>query len=188
MRKIFFGMFVTAILFFTIGCGTMAENQREETIFDGKAEALIGNLKIFAAQGNFNLSEPKISNVDKQKFCSINFGDSDKTELKLKLNADDSIISEEIIINDANSYELGKMAGMLLSGTLASIGVEQAEMQKFLTSYQKAVEEEIRKQNNTATPTIDQTHKVYCAVNEKDLNVSIEADDKHMKYTIEVAK
>ena len=188
MKKNFLGIFIATLLIFTIGCGSVSENQREEPIFAGKADALIGNLKIFAANGNFELSEPKTSTSGNEKYCTLSFGGSNKTELKLKLNSDDSVVNEEIIINDANSYELGKMAGMLLSGTLAGIGVEQAEMEKFLTSYQKAVAEEIRKQNNASTPTIDQTHKVYCAANKKDLNVSIEADDKHMRYLIEVAK
>ena len=187
MRKIFL-MFMTAILFFAIGCGTVTENQREETIFDGKAEALIGNLKLFAAHGNFNLSEPKILNSDNQKYCTLNFGDSEKNILNLKLNSDDLVINEEIIVNDANNYEFGKMAGLLLSGTLLGIGVEESELQKFLTFYQKSVEEEIRKQNNSATPIIDSTFKVYCATKKKDLSVSIQSDDKRMKYFIEVAK
>ena len=184
----FYRHFYTRFLFFTIGCGNVSENQREETIFDNKAEALIGNLKLFAARGNFNLSEPKISNVDNQKFCTVNFGDSDKNIVNFKLNDDDSVINAEIIVNDANNYEFGKMAGLLLSGTLMSIGVEQEELQKFLTSYQKSVEEEIRKQNNTATPIIDSKFKVHCAATKKDLNVGLKSDDKQMKYVIEVAK
>ena len=114
MKKVFLGIFMLSCLIFTIGCGNVSENQREETIFDNKAEALIGNLKLFAAHGNFNLSEPKISNADNQKFCTVNFGDSEKNILNLKLNSDDSVVNTEIIVNDANNYEFGKMAGMLL--------------------------------------------------------------------------
>lgn len=177
-----------SFLFFTIGCGNVSENQREETIFDNKAETLIGNLKLFAAHGNFNLSEPKISNSENKKFCTVNFGDSEKNILNFKLNADDSVVSEEIVVNDANNFEYGKMAGLLLSGTLLSIGVEQEELQKFLTSYQKSIEEEIRKQNHTATPKIDSKFKVHCAATKKYLSVGLKSNDKQMKYVIEVAK
>ena len=61
MKKNFLGIFMATLLIFTIGCGSVSENQREEPIFAGKADALIGNLKIFAANGNFELSELKTS-------------------------------------------------------------------------------------------------------------------------------
>ena len=159
-----------------------SENQREAAIFDGKADALIGNLKLMAAHGNFNLSEPKINN----SYCTVNFGDSEDNKINLKLNDDDSVINEEITAH--NDYESGKMAGILLSGTLLGIGAEQAELENFLKTYQSVVEEEIRKQNNSATPIIDKNIKVHCAVGDKDINVNIKSDEKQVKFFIENAK
>ena len=185
MKKYFLGIFMLTLLIFTVGCGG-TENAREETIFDGKADALIGNLKLMAAHGNFNLSEPKINNVGDERFCTVHFGDSEDNKFNLKLNDDDSVISEEIFAH--NDYESGKMAGMLLSGTLLGIGVEQSELENFLKTYQNVVEEEIRKQNNSSTPIIDKNIKVHCAVGDKDINVNIKSDEKQVKFFIENAK
>lgn len=136
MRKTFLGIVMLVCLSFSIGCGNTADNQREEAIFDNKAEVLIGNLKMFAARGNFDLSEPKTYTDDNKKYCSLNFGGNENNKVTFKLNDDDSIISEEITVADPSDFESGKMAGMLLSGTLMGIGVEEADLQKFLTDYQ----------------------------------------------------
>lgn len=174
------------------GCGSTSENQsanqREDTIFDNKAEVFIGTLKLYAAQGNFDLSEPKFSTADNKKSCSFNFGGSENNKVTLQLNDDDSIINEEVSVIDAKNYDAGKMAGMLLAGTLMTTGVEDADLQKFLTSYQNIVEEAIRKQNNTTAPVIDQDIKVYNAIKKKDMRVNIKCDDKNAKYFIELAR
>ena len=67
-------------------------------------------------------------------------------------------------------------------------GDEQAELENFLKTYQSVVEEEIRKQNNSATPIIDKNIKVHCAVGDKDINVNIKSDEKQVKFFIENAK
>ena len=143
---------------------------------------------MFAAHGNFDLSEPKTYTADNKKYCSVNFGSSENNKVTLKLNDDDSVINEEISVADPRDYEAGKMAGMLLSGTLLSTGVEEADMQKFLNTYQKLVEEEVRKQNNPSTPVIDQDIKVYNAIKKQDIRVNIKCDDKQAKYFIELAR
>lgn len=174
------------------GCGSTSENQsanqREETIFDNTAEAFIGTLKIFAANGNFDLSEPKFSTVDNKKYCTLNFGGSENNKVTLKLNPDDSIINAEISVTESSKYDAGKMAGVLLAGTFITTGVEDAELQKFLSAYQKIAEETVRKQNNTTTPVIDQDIKIYNAIKKKDFRVNIKCDDKQAKYFVELAR
>ena len=187
MGKVFLGLFMLLCLSFSIGCGNTAENQREEAIFDNKAEALIGNLKIFAARGNFDLSEPKTYTADDKKYCSLNFGGNENNKITLKLNDDDSIISEEITVADPSDFEAGKMAGMLLSGTLMGIGVEEADLQKFLTDYQNLAAEEIRKQKDASVLIIDQDIKVHNALKKKDLRVNITSNEKQAGYFIELA-
>ncbi|MBQ9486259.1 MAG: hypothetical protein IJU91_00445, partial [Selenomonadaceae bacterium] len=58
-KKSFFGICILACVLLMAGCGSTSENQsanqREDTIFDNKAEVFIGSLKLFAAQGNFDL-------------------------------------------------------------------------------------------------------------------------------------
>lgn len=186
MKRNFLGILMLTLLFFMVGCGGTEESQREETIFDGKAETLIGNLKVMAASGNFNLSEPKINNVNNEKYCTVNFGNSEENKLNLKLNADDSVINAEILAH--NDYDSGKTAGMLLSGTLLSVGAEQSELEKFLKNYQSMVEEEVRKQNNAATPIIDRDIKIYCGIKKKDFNVNIKSDEKQVKFFVSPAK
>ena len=188
MLKAFLGLFMLVCLSFSIGCGKTAENQREEAIFDNKAEALIGNLKIFAARGNFDLSEPKTYTADNKKYCSLNFGGTENNKITFRLNDDDSVISEEITVADPSDFEAGKMAGMLLSGTLMGIGVEDADLQKFLTDYQNLVAEEIRKQKDASVIIIDQDIKVHNAFKKKDLRVNIKSNEKQAGYLIEIAR
>lgn len=187
MRKTFLGIVMLVCLSFSIGCGNTAQNQREEAIFDNKAEVLIGNLKMFAARGNFDFSEPKTYTDDNTKYCSLNFGGNENNKVTFKLNDDDSIISEEITVADPSDFESGKMAGMLLSGTLMGIGVEEADLQKFLTDYQNLAAEEIRKQKDASVLIIDQDIKVYNALKKKDLRVNIKSNEKQAGYLIELA-
>lgn len=70
---------------------------------------------MFAARENFDLSEPKISNSDGKKFCTVNFGGNENNTLTLKLNDDNSVVNEEILVKNSVDYQSGTMAEMLLS-------------------------------------------------------------------------
>ena len=61
------------------------------------------------------MSEPKISNSDGKKFCTVNFGGNENNTLTLKLNDDNSVVNEEILVKNSVDYQSGTMAEMLLS-------------------------------------------------------------------------
>lgn len=189
MRKLFSIVMICALMF-SAGCDNKQisdnagiikqQNQVRITPIYNNSEPLIKYLQTIvktAGQqsfGNFDVWGLKKYESEGIKYAELNFGQTDKNSILLKLNDDNSVASIEI--GGPNDFNCAMHVGFVMSLVQRFIGMNERELQDFQREFMAFVEYEMQRQDSL-DPKVRKDFKIHSEAMKKDLIITVDNYD-----------
>lgn len=179
-------VFVLTVSLAVIGCG--GEDKPANLLSEKNVNDVLNDLRGAEDEAGYKIDGVDYGQNEAGHFCSALFDKAGRGSVAFIVTEKGSIIGAKVLVTDTIDFNLNTQANFVLVKFLTSIGMKQAEMEGFLKEYNAYLSEEMVKQDNTVTPTIDKVFKIQSSKLKKTIAVAVKSDDKERSYTVTVAQ